>query len=65
MAACALFREIVRVVSRYFGKGGMADESTLDFWYSLKVNRLVKFDYRSFYEGEIVAELVRYQLAHG
>jgi len=55
----------VEVVSRFFGKGGMADEATLDFWYSPKVNRFVKFDYRSFYEGELVAELVRYQPASG
>lgn len=55
----------VEVVTRFFGKGGMADEATLDFWYSPKVNRFVKFDYRSFYEGEIVAELVKYQPAKG
>jgi hypothetical protein len=55
----------VEVVTRFSGTGGMADESTLDFWYSPKVNRFVKFDYRSFYEGEIVAELVKYQPAKG
>ncbi|HVN27499.1 MAG TPA: hypothetical protein VMT64_03390 [Candidatus Binataceae bacterium] len=53
----------VEVVSRFFGKGGMADEATLVFWYSPKVNRFVKFDYRSFYEGEMVAELVKYKPA--
>jgi hypothetical protein len=53
----------VEVTSRFFGKGGMADEATATFWYSPKVNRFVKFDYRSFYEGEMVAELVKYQPA--
>ena len=55
----------VEVVSRFFGKGGMADEATLVFWYSPKVNRFVKFDYRSYYEGQMVAELVKYQPAAG
>jgi hypothetical protein len=55
----------VEVVSRFFGRGGMADEATLVFWYSPKVNRFVKFDYRSYYEGEMVAELVKYQPASG
>ncbi len=53
----------VEVKSRFFGRGGMSDEATLVFWYSPKVNRFVKFDYSSFYEGELVAELVRYQPA--
>ena len=54
----------VEVVTRFSGTGGMADESTLDYWYSPKINRFVKFDYRSYYEGEIVTELVKYQPAH-
>jgi hypothetical protein len=53
----------VEVVSRYYGKGGMADEETATFWYSPKVNRFVKFEYTSFYEGELVAELVKYRPA--
>ena len=55
----------VEVKTRFFGSGGVADEATLGFLYSPKVNRFVKFDYRSFYEGELVAELVRYQPASG
>jgi hypothetical protein len=52
-----------QVISRFFGKGGMADEATLIYWYSPQVNRFVKFDYRSNYEGAFVAELVKYQPA--
>lgn len=44
--------------TRIFGKGGAADEEILVFWYSPKVNRFVKFDYRSISEGELLAELV-------
>ncbi len=51
------------VNSRFFGRGGMADESALVFWYAPEVNRFVKFDYRSNYEGAFVAELVKYQPA--
>ncbi len=49
------------VTSRFYGKGGMADESKLTYWYSPKVNRFVKFDYHSNYEGTVVAELVKYR----
>lgn len=52
-----------QVVSRFFGKGGMADEATLIYWYAPQVNRFVKFDYRSNYEGAFVAELVQYKPA--
>jgi hypothetical protein len=51
------------VNSRFFGRGGMADEATLIYWYAPQVNRFVKFDYRSNYEGAFVAELVKYQPA--
>ncbi|MGO9450961.1 MAG: hypothetical protein ACLQDV_07930 [Candidatus Binataceae bacterium] len=51
------------VTSRFYGKGGMADESILTFWYSPKVNRFVKFDYHSNSEGTVVAELVKYEPA--
>lgn len=51
----------VQVNSRYYGKGGMADEETLVYWYSSRVNRFVKFDYSSFYEGALIAELVSYK----
>jgi hypothetical protein len=47
--------------TRIFGRGGAADEETVVFWYSPKVNRFVKFDYRSIIEGELLAELVRYK----
>jgi hypothetical protein len=53
----------VEVNSRFYGKGGMADEDTLVYWYSSQVNRFVKFDYHSFYEGAVVAELVSYKPA--
>jgi hypothetical protein len=51
----------VEVTSRYYGQGGMADEETLVYWYSPRVNRFVKFDYRSVYEGELLAELISYK----
>jgi hypothetical protein len=51
----------VEVESRFYGKGGMADDETLIFWYSPQVNRFVKFDYRSIYEGELLAEMVSYK----
>ncbi len=51
----------VEVDSRFYGKGGMADDETLIFWYSPQVNRFVKFDYRSIYEGELLAEIVSYK----
>jgi len=51
----------VEVDSRFYGKGGMADDETLIFWYSPQVNRFVKFDYRSIYEGELLAEMVSYK----
>lgn len=51
----------VEVNSRYYGKGGMADDGTLVFWYSPQVNRFVKFDYRSMHEGGLLAELVSYK----
>ena len=53
----------VEVNSRYYGKGGMADDATLIFWYSPQINRFVKFDYRSIYEGELLAEMVSYHPA--
>jgi hypothetical protein len=52
-----------QVTSRFFGRGGMADEATLIYWYAPQVNRFVKFDYRSNFEGAFVAELVKYQPA--
>jgi hypothetical protein len=51
----------VRVTTRAYGTGGMADDETLVYWYSPQVNRFVKFDYRSAYEGGLLAELVRYK----
>jgi len=51
------------VDTRFYGKGGMADESQLTYWYAPKVNRFVKFDYHSNYEGPLVAELVEYKPA--
>ncbi len=51
----------VEVDSRFYGKGGMADDETLIFWYAPQVNRFVKFDYRSIYEGELLAEMVSYK----
>jgi len=51
----------VEVNSRYYGKGGMADDETVTYWYSPQVNRFVKFDYRSIYEGALVAEMVSYK----
>ncbi len=51
------------VTSRFFGRGGMADEATLIYWYAPQVNRFVKFDYRSNFEGAFVAELVKYRPA--
>ncbi len=51
----------VEVDSRFYGKGGMADDETLIYWYSAQVNRFVKFDYRSIYEGELLAEMVSYK----
>ena len=52
-----------QVTSRFYGKGGMFDEAQLTYWYSPKVNRFVKFDYHSNYEGTVVAELVEYKPA--
>ena len=52
-----------RVTSRFYGKGGMFDEAQLTYWYAPKVNRFVKFDYHSNYEGTVVAELVEYKPA--
>jgi hypothetical protein len=51
----------VEVNSRFYGKGGMADDATLFYWYAPQVNRFVKFDYRSIYEGALVAEMVSYK----
>ena len=51
----------VEVESRFYGKGGMADDATLIYCYAPQVNRFVKFDYRSIYEGTLIAELVRYK----
>ena len=51
----------VEVESRFYGKGGMADDSTLIYWYAPQVNRFVKFDYRSIYEGTLVAEIGQLQ----
>jgi hypothetical protein len=51
------------VNTRFYGKGGMADESQLTYWYAPKVNRFVRFDYHSNYEGSVVAQLVEYKPA--
>jgi hypothetical protein len=51
------------VDTRFYGKGGMADESQLTYWYAPKVNRFVRFDYHSNYEGAVVAQLVEYKPA--
>ena len=51
------------VNTRFYGKGGMADESRLTYWYAPKVNRFVRFDYHSNYEGTVVAQLVEYKPA--
>jgi hypothetical protein len=53
----------VEVKSRFFGKGGMFDQSQLTYWYAPKVNRFVKFDYHSNYEGTVIAELAEYKPA--
>ena len=55
----------VEVNSRYYGKGGMADDATLTYWYSPQINRFVKFDYRSAYEGALLAEMVSYHPSKG
>jgi len=51
------------VNTRFYGKGGMADESQLTYWYAPKVNRSVRFDYHSNYEGSVMAQLVEYKPA--
>jgi hypothetical protein len=51
------------VNTRFYGKGGMADESQLTYWYAPKVNRFVRFDYHSNYEGSVMAQLVEYKPA--
>lgn len=51
------------VDTRFYGKGGMADESQLTYWYAPKVNRFVRFDYHSNYEGSVAAQLVEYKPA--
>ena len=51
------------VNTRFYGKGGMADESQLTYWYAPKVNRFVRFDYHSNYEGSVVAQMVEYKPA--
>lgn len=51
------------VNTRFYGKGGMADESQLTYWYAPKVNRFVRFDYHSNYEGSVEAQLVEYKPA--
>ncbi|HKF30118.1 MAG TPA: hypothetical protein VKB29_12825 [Candidatus Binataceae bacterium] len=51
------------VNTRFYGKGGMADESQLTYWYAPKVNRFVRFDYHSNYEGSVAAQLVEYKPA--
>jgi len=51
------------VDTRFYGKGGMADESQLTYWYAPKVNRFVRFDYHSNYEGSVMAQLVEYKPA--
>src|SRR5215831_192236 len=51
------------VNTRFYGKGGMHDESQLTYWYAPKVNRFVRFDYHSNYEGSVAAQLVEYKPA--
>ena len=50
------------VNTRFYGKGWMADEQ-LTYWYAPKVNRFVRFDYHSNYEGSIMTQLVEYKPA--